>query len=266
MAFENVVCKNTAILSSGRWVKDCCGGPGAQLIPYQNSYMWNSISFQGHFSKYHDNKIPNRQPILLYLVYQYPWDLSPTYSRDTWVNTLCTESFQGNMKTYLYFLSFIDTESPQRVEIFLPGRQRFTYHNKTILCLLIAWWSKNIPDQASLTHWGQVMHICVGNLTIIGWDNGLVPSRCQTIIWPNAGILLIGPLRTNISEILIEIYIFSFKKMHLKKSSGKWRPFCLGLNVLEFLDAIPSSKYHTIKQNVAWCLLLCRSSATTVLT
>ena len=25
---------------------------------------------------------------------------------------------------------------------------------------------------------------------------------------------------------------FSFMKMHLKMSSGKWRPFCLGLNVL----------------------------------
>ena len=29
-------------------------------------------------------------------------------------------------------------------------------------------------------------------------------------------ILLIGPLGTNFSEILIEIYIFSSKKMHLK--------------------------------------------------
>ena len=28
------------------------------------------------------------------------------------------------------------------------------------------------------------------------------------IIWTNAGILLIGPLGTNFSEILIEIYIF----------------------------------------------------------
>ena len=29
-----------------------------------------------------------------------------------------------------------------------------------------------------------------------------------------------------------QIYTFSFKKMPLKISSGKWRPFCLGLNVL----------------------------------
>ena len=39
-------------------------------------------------------------------------------------------------------------------------------------------------------------------------------------------------LGTNLSEMLIEIHTFSFKKMHLKMSSGKWRPFCIGLNVL----------------------------------
>ena len=75
-------------------------------------------------------------------------------------------------------------------------------------------------------------HICVGKLTIIGSDNGLSPGRCQAIIWTNAGILLIGLLGTNLSEILIEIDTFSFKKMHLKMSSAKCRPFCLGLNVL----------------------------------
>ena len=84
----------------------------------------------------------------------------------------------------------------------------------------------------TLTHWGRVTHICVGNLTIIASDNGLSPGRRQAIIWNNAGILLIGPLGTNFSEILIEIKTFSFKKMDLKMSSGKWRPSCLGLNVL----------------------------------
>ena len=83
-----------------------------------------------------------------------------------------------------------------------------------------------------LTHWGRVTHICVGKLTIIGSDNGLSPGRRQAIIWTNYGILLIWPLGTNFTEILIEIYTFSFKKMHLKMLSGKCRPFCLGLNVL----------------------------------
>ena len=87
----------------------------------------------------------------------------------------------------------------------------------------------------SLTHWGRVTYICVGNLTIIGPDNGLSPGRRQAIIWTNAWILLIGPWGTNFSEILICIQTFSFKKMHLKMSSAKWRPFCLGLNVLNYL-------------------------------
>ena len=69
-------------------------------------------------------------------------------------------------------------------------------------------------------------------LTIIGSDNGLSPGRRQPIIWTSAGILLIGPLGTNFSEILIGIQTFLFKKMHLKMSSAKWRPSCLGLNVL----------------------------------
>ena len=85
---------------------------------------------------------------------------------------------------------------------------------------------------SSLTHWGRVTHICVGKTTIIGSDNGLSPGRRQAIIWTNAGLLLIGPLGTNFSEILIEILTFSFKKMRLKVSSAKRRPFCLGLNVL----------------------------------
>ena len=42
------------------------------------------------------------------------------------------------------------------------------------------------------------MHICIGNLTIIGSDDGLVPSWHQAIIWTNAGILLIEPLGTNL--------------------------------------------------------------------
>ena len=75
-------------------------------------------------------------------------------------------------------------------------------------------------------------HICVSDLTSIGSDNGLSPDRRQAIIRINAGILLIRPLGTNFSAFLVEILIVSFKKMCLKVSSAKWRPFCLGLNVL----------------------------------
>ena len=84
----------------------------------------------------------------------------------------------------------------------------------------------------TLTHWGRVKHICVCKLTIIGSDNGLAPGRRQAITWANVGIFWIGPLGTNFSDMLIEIHIFLFKKIHLEMSFGKWRPFCLDLNVL----------------------------------
>ena len=97
----------------------------------------------------------------------------------------------------------------------------------------------------SLTHWGRVTHICVCNWTIIGSDNGLSPGRHQAIIWTNAGILLIEPLGTNFSEILIGIQSFSFKKMRLKMSSAKWRPFCLGLNVLILIKKLTAFLFES---------------------
>ena len=92
-----------------------------------------------------------------------------------------------------------------------------------------------------LTHWGRMTHICVSKLTIIGSDYGLLPGRHQAIILTNAGILLIWPLGTKFNEILIGIQTFSFKKMHLKMASAKWRPFCLGLNILTHWDLGPLS-------------------------
>ena len=83
-----------------------------------------------------------------------------------------------------------------------------------------------------LTHWGHMTHICAKKLTIIGSDNGLSPGLHQAIIWTSAVILLIRPLGTNFSEILIEIYAFSFNRMYRKMFSGKWRQFCIGLSVL----------------------------------
>ena len=90
-------------------------------------------------------------------------------------------------------------------------------------------------------------HICVGKLTIIGSDNGLSPGRRQAIIWTDAGILLIGPLGTNFSEITIEIRTLSLKKMRLKMSSGNWRPFCLGLNVLKVLGHHQAQRYQKLQ-------------------
>ena len=104
-----------------------------------------------------------------------------------------------------------------------------------------------------LTHWGRVTYICVSKLTITGSDNGLSPGRRQAIIWTNDGLLLIGPLGTNFSEIWIEIDTFSSRKMFLKMSSGKWRPFCLGLNVLtSTLQRFRNSWAPNRQQAIIW--------------
>ena len=100
---------------------------------------------------------------------------------------------------------------------------------------------------AKLTHWGRVTHIFVGNLMIIGSDNGLSPVRRQAIIWTNAETLSIRPLGTNFSEILAEIITFSFKKIYLKVSSAKWRPFCLGLNELNQVRHSPKQWNECVK-------------------
>ena len=138
--------------------------------------------------------------------------------------------------------------------------------NKEIMIAITRLWFTNVPKMLNvsllvinytnwsiasslyfnrgLTHWGRVTQICVSNLTTIGSVNGLSPGRRQAITWTNAGILLIGPLGTNFSEILIEIPTFSFTKMRLKVSSAKWRPFCLGLNVLISLNHCWSRYLH----------------------
>ena len=83
-------------------------------------------------------------------------------------------------------------------------------------------------------------------------------QKCA-IIWTNAGIWLIGSLGTNFSQILIEIYVFSFNKMHLKLSSGNGRPFYLSLNVLiEYSFVLyPVLKhwgYHSCPKPTKWPL------------
>ena len=68
----------------------------------------------------------------------------------------------------------------------------------------------------------QKMALHTGTKLLTHWGR-------QATIRTKAGLLLIGTIATNYSEIVIEVQRFSFKKMYLKIS---WRPFCLGLNVL----------------------------------
>ena len=106
-------------------------------------------------------------------------------------------------------------------------RKRYLLYNASISVVL-----PFLRMLCIIYHWGsRGTHICVSKLTIIVSDNGLAPTRRQAIIWTNAGILLIRTFRTHLSEIISEIHRFLFKKTRFKMS-GKWRPSCLGLNVL----------------------------------
>ena len=69
------------------------------------------------------------------------------------------------------------------------------------VCAVVIATIRSIAIHRLLTHWSRVMHICVFKLTIIGSDNGLSSGLRQAIIWTNAGILLIGSLGTNFSDI-----------------------------------------------------------------
>ena len=86
----------------------------------------------------------------------------------------------------------------------------------------------------SLEHFvrGRLTHIFVGNVTIIGLDNGLSPGRRQSIFLANAGILLIQSFETNFSEMFTE-----FIYLHSRTYLCKCRPrngghLASGLNVL----------------------------------
>ena len=125
----------------------------------------------------------------------------------TWgrISTTCVLSVWRNGINCKYILMFPMTNLTRKVLSILQCSTWKLHGEKT---------------NTSLTHWGRVTHICVGNLTIIGSDNGLSPGRRQAIIRTNAWILLIGPLGTNFSEILVGNQTFAFRKMHLKMSSA----------------------------------------------
>ena len=107
------------------------------------------------------------------------------------------------------------------------------------------WYLRHLAS--GLTHWGQVTHICVCKLTIIGSDNGLSPGRRQAIIWINTGILLIGPFGTNLTKILILVYTFSFKKMQSKCRQQNGGHFGSDLMYLRCVNACVADTSKTTK-------------------
>ena len=145
--------------------------------------------------------------IMLVIPYQTNW---------MWVCLIHSFTYTGKKTTWNYLIY-----NTGRIASAIPWQTR-------------CWQWNSLREANILTHWGRVTHIFVGNLTIIGSDNGLSPGRRQAIIETNAGILSIGPLGRSFNEISIGIQTFSFKKMHLNMSSAKWRPFCPGLNELTY--------------------------------
>ena len=82
------------------------------------------------------------------------------------------------------------------------------------------------------SHRGRVTHMCIGNITRITSDNVLPPGRQPSHYLNQCWNVVNWTLRNELKWILIEIQTFSFKIMHMKMSSAKWRPFYLGLNAL----------------------------------
>ena len=101
---------------------------------------------------------------------------------------------------------------------YLQVQRRITHGLPEYSLAELFWRWEYIQENAVfiLTHWGRVTHICVGNLAILGSDNGLLPGRRQTIVWNNTGILLIRPSETNFSGILIKIHSFHSRKYFWK--------------------------------------------------
>ena len=103
------------------------------------------------------------------------------------------------LNKYIYFIytykMLICTAYPSECK---GGHQEsFNFCHGTSSRLYISWpqcLCAIVVSVTTVTHWSRVTHICVSNLTIIGSANGLSPGRRQSIIWTNAGILLIEPL------------------------------------------------------------------------
>ena len=85
------------------------------------------------------------------------------------------------------------------------------------------------------------------NLSLSLWP---APSHYLNLCWNIVNQTIRKKLQWNLNEI----HTFSLKKIHCKMSSGKWRPFCLGLNVL--INSSPMDKMTTILADNFKCIFL----------
>ena len=93
------------------------------------------------------------------------------------------------------------------------------------------------PGHSGLTHWGQVMHICIGNLTIIISDNGLSScwrqNHCLNQSWHIVNWTLRNKLQWNLN---LNSYIFfqenGFQSVVWKMAAILSQPQCVKVTVM----------------------------------
>ena len=97
--------------------------------------------------------------------------------------------------------------------------------NSTIYAFQANLWLNGTPLSIQNTHWGRVTHICVSRLTIIDSYNGLSPPGAKPLSEQMLEYCWLGPWE--IQWNLIEIYTFSFMKIHWKMAVTLTRPHCV---------------------------------------
>ena len=102
----------------------------------------------------------------------------------------------------------------------------------------------------------RVYYLCCSLYLLLWWR--LCLGYHSNLVVCNLQCKHIAFWGTHCSEILIEIHIFLFNKMHLKMSSAKLRPFYLSLNVLRLsvlftvLYDLKKGNHHTLLWIALW--------------
>ena len=108
------------------------------------------------------------------------------------------------------------------------------------ICLMIFFFA--LLSKCRLTH-PPVPHICVSELGQRWFRQWLVacsaPSHYLDQCWVIVNCILRNKPQWNQNTKLF------IHKMHLKISSAKWQPFCLGLNVLNLLLRVETNQRQT---------------------
>ena len=129
---------------------------------------------------------------------------------------------------YLYFdkYFFIMMFTLLFISMKYIGTMLSVFQRHNCICQVIIWTPEGPISYASeslivifLPWYNCCVYVLNGNKMLLNWIE---------LNWTNAGLLPIGPLGTNVSEILIKIQNFPFTKMHMKISSAEWWPFCPG--------------------------------------